>query len=113
MEKSKLKRLILTAGIILGNALLWSESASAANCNAFGNQGRLPDGTVSHGKRWVRRGQLGYRFKCTDFRLDRNYQGRNLGAIYDLWLDNVDERSLVWRGNQATNYDRKQYRSCP
>lgn len=39
MEKSKLKRLILTAGIILGNALLWSESASAANCNAFGNQG--------------------------------------------------------------------------
>lgn len=39
MEKRKLKRLILAAGIILGNALLWSESASAADCNAFGNQG--------------------------------------------------------------------------
>lgn len=39
MEKRNLKRLILAAGIILGNALLWSETASAADCNAFGNQG--------------------------------------------------------------------------
>ena len=39
MEKRKLKKLMLTAGIVLGNALLWSESALAANCNAFGNQG--------------------------------------------------------------------------
>ena len=39
MEKRNLKRLILTAGIVLGNALLWSETASAADCNAFGNQG--------------------------------------------------------------------------
>ncbi len=39
MEKRKLKRLMLAAGIILSNALLWSESASAASCNAFGNLG--------------------------------------------------------------------------
>lgn len=35
MEKRNLKKLILAAGIIL----VWSESASAATCNAFGNQG--------------------------------------------------------------------------